>query len=67
MLKTDSSNNAFLPGHDGKKKDKDKKEDKKDAKEGECEHDTDREITYTTRWVNLYGSNPDYSNKQAEK
>ena len=64
MLKTDSSNNPFLPGHE-----KDEKKDKKKDDDSEEEEvlDTNREITYTTRWVNLYGCNPDYSNKHADK
>jgi TATA-binding protein-associated factor Taf7 len=72
MLKTDSSNNPFLPGHENDDKKEEKKDEKKDdKKDGDSEEeevlDTNREITYTTRWVNLYGCNPDYSNKHADK
>ena len=72
MLKTDSSDNPFLPGHENDDKEKDnKKSEKKSKKDDDDEEeevlDTNREITYTTRWVNLYGCNPDYSGKHADK
>lgn len=60
MLKTDSSNNPKIELPE-ESIDSGRKEDEKDKPE------TDRKITYTTRWVNLYGCNADYSGAEADK
>ena len=67
MLKTDSSDNPFLPGHENDDKEDDKKDEKKDSDDEEGGLDTNREVTYVTKWVNLYGCNPEYTGKHADK
>lgn len=65
MLKTDSSDNPFLPGHEHDDEKEEPEEKGSDDEEGVL--DTNREITYVTKWVNLYGCNPDYTGKHADK